>query len=72
MTPKGRTILYGIPDRMTLEKIEIILNQAGLTKISTPIKPDFAVRRKAIWGERVFTAAEVEAMREDEMSKGKQ
>ncbi len=30
-------------------------------------KPDFAARRKAIWGERVFTEAEVASMREDEM-----
>ncbi len=30
------------------------------------VKPDFAARRRAIWGQRVFTAAEVQAMREAE------
>jgi antitoxin (DNA-binding transcriptional repressor) of toxin-antitoxin stability system len=29
-------------------------------------KPDFAARRRAIWGDRVFTEAEVAAMRRDE------
>ena len=29
--------------------------------------PDFAARRKAIWGSRVFTASEVKAMREAEL-----
>ena len=29
--------------------------------------PDFAARQKAIWGDRVFTAAEVRAMREAEL-----
>jgi antitoxin (DNA-binding transcriptional repressor) of toxin-antitoxin stability system len=29
-------------------------------------KPDFAARRRAIWGDRVFTEAEVAAMRADE------
>ncbi len=28
------------------------------------VKPDFAKRRKAIWGSRVFSAAEVKAMRD--------
>jgi antitoxin (DNA-binding transcriptional repressor) of toxin-antitoxin stability system len=32
-----------------------------------PAKPDFAARRRAIWGDRVFTEAEVAAMREDEL-----
>jgi len=31
-----------------------------------PTKPDFAARRRAIWGDRVFTEAEVSAMRADE------
>ncbi len=31
------------------------------------VKPDFAKRRKAIWGGRVFSAAEVKAMREAEL-----
>lgn len=30
-------------------------------------KPDFAARRKAIWGDRVFTDAEVRQMREAEL-----
>lgn len=30
-------------------------------------KPDFAARRKAIWGERVFTEAEVASMRAEEL-----
>ncbi len=30
-------------------------------------KPDFAARRKAIWGNRVFSAAEIDAMRADEL-----
>ena len=35
--------------------------------VSSPRKPDFAARRKAIWGERVFTDEEVAAMRADEL-----
>jgi antitoxin (DNA-binding transcriptional repressor) of toxin-antitoxin stability system len=31
-----------------------------------PAKPDFAARRRAIWGNRVFSEAEVAAMRADE------
>jgi antitoxin (DNA-binding transcriptional repressor) of toxin-antitoxin stability system len=34
---------------------------------SQPTTPDFAARRKAIWGSRVFTEAEVAAMRADEL-----
>jgi antitoxin (DNA-binding transcriptional repressor) of toxin-antitoxin stability system len=30
-------------------------------------KPDFAARRRAIWGNRVFTEAEVAAMRAEEL-----
>lgn len=30
-------------------------------------KPDFAARRRAIWGNRVFTEAEVAALRADEL-----
>lgn len=30
-------------------------------------KPDFAARQKAIWGDRVFSEAEVKAMREYEL-----
>ena len=32
-----------------------------------PAKPNFAARGRAIWGERVFTEAEVAAMRADEL-----
>ena len=32
-----------------------------------PVKPDFAARRRAIWGDRVFTEAEVASMRADEL-----
>jgi antitoxin (DNA-binding transcriptional repressor) of toxin-antitoxin stability system len=32
-----------------------------------PAKPDFAARRRAIWGNRVFTEAEVATMRADEL-----
>ena len=32
-----------------------------------PAKPDFAARRRAIWGNRVFSEAEVAAMRADEL-----
>ena len=32
-----------------------------------PAKVDFAARRKAIWGSRVFSAAEVKAMRDAEL-----
>ena len=35
-----------------------------------PAKPDFAARRRAIWGDRVFTEAEVAAMRMDELEEG--
>lgn len=35
-----------------------------------PAKVDFAARRKAIWGGRVFSAAEVKAMREAELGDG--
>lgn len=37
------------------------------TKRKTPKKTDFAARLKAIWGDRVFTEAEVIAMREAEL-----
>jgi len=32
-----------------------------------PVKVDFAARRKAIWGDRAFNAAEVKAMRDAEL-----
>jgi antitoxin (DNA-binding transcriptional repressor) of toxin-antitoxin stability system len=32
-----------------------------------PVTVDFAARRKAIWGDRVFSAAEVKAMRDAEL-----
>jgi antitoxin (DNA-binding transcriptional repressor) of toxin-antitoxin stability system len=31
------------------------------------VRPDFAARRRAIWGDRVFSEAEVAAMRADEL-----
>ena len=34
---------------------------------NSPAKPDFAARRRAIWGNRVFTEVEVAAMRADEL-----
>ena len=34
---------------------------------NTPKWPDFEARRKAIWGDRVFTDEEVRRMREDEL-----
>lgn len=34
---------------------------------SKPVMPDFAARRKAIWGDRMFTQEEVDAMRADEL-----
>ena len=37
------------------------------TKGVHPTKPNFAARRKAIWGDRVFSDAEVAAMRADEL-----
>jgi antitoxin (DNA-binding transcriptional repressor) of toxin-antitoxin stability system len=33
-----------------------------------PVKPDFAARRKAIWGDRLFSDAEVAEMRAAELS----
>ncbi len=33
------------------------------SKSKLPPHPDYAVRRKRIWGDRVFTQAEVEEMR---------
>jgi len=35
---------------------------------ATPVKVDFAGRRKAIWGDRVFSAAEAQAMRDAELN----
>jgi len=32
-----------------------------------PTKPNFEARRKAIWGQRVFSKAEVASMRADEL-----
>ena len=37
-------------------------------KRATPVKnPDFGARQKAIWGDRVFSDAEVQAMRAAEL-----
>ena len=54
ITKKGRTLLYGVPDPMTRDKVDEVLSQAGLNKISTPVKPDFEARRKAILGSACF------------------
>ncbi len=35
--------------------------------LEKPSTPDFAARRRAIWGDRVFSEAEVKAMRADEL-----
>ena len=35
--------------------------------LAQPTKPDFAARRRAIWGNRVFSETEVAAMRADEL-----
>ena len=44
-----------------------ILTGLGENVRHTVPRPDFAARRKAIWGERVLSAAEVAAMRADEL-----
>jgi hypothetical protein len=63
---KGRAVLYGVPDAITRDKIVAVLRQAGLNENSMPLLTDFKERRKAIWGQRVFSAAEVQAMRDEE------
>lgn len=40
------------------------VDAATVKKVKTP---DFAARRKAIWGDRVFSEEEVKAMREAEL-----
>ena len=35
---------------------------------ATSTKPNFAARRRAIWGDRLFSKAEVAAMRADELN----
>lgn len=44
-----------------------ILKGLGKSPEVPAAKPNFAARRQAIWGKRVFTAAEVAAMRADEL-----
>ena len=44
-----------------------VLTGLGKGRVKGARKPDFALRRKAIWGERVFGAAEVAAMRAAEL-----
>ena len=44
-----------------------VLTGLGATQKPTPSKPDFAARRKAIWGDRVFSEEEVAAMRAAEL-----
>ena len=54
------------------EEVEITRHSQPVGRLSPPVKagrakrmplPDFAARRRRIWGERVFSDAEVEAMR---------
>ncbi len=40
---------------------------SATSKTRTFQKPDFAARRKAIWGDRVFSEQEVREMREAEL-----
>lgn len=44
-----------------------ILKGLGNSLGTSDGKPDFAARRQAIWGQRIFTTAEVAAMRADEL-----
>lgn len=45
-----------------------VLRRPGPEEERTEAKlPDYAARRKAIWGERCFSEAEVRAMREAEL-----
>jgi len=44
-----------------------VLTAWNATRDMNPIKPNFAARRKSIWGERVFSEAEVASMRADEL-----
>ncbi len=44
-----------------------ILTSWGCNADAILIKPDFAARRKIIWGQRIFTPAEVASMRADEL-----
>lgn len=43
-----------------------ILSAWKQSSTSSQSKPDFAKRRAAIWGDRVFSREEVESMRQDE------
>lgn len=38
-------------------------------KAAGPVRPDFAAHRKAMWGSRVLSEAEVAAMREEEQAR---
>jgi antitoxin (DNA-binding transcriptional repressor) of toxin-antitoxin stability system len=54
------------------ESIQIVKRGKPFARLSPegeakPAKVDFAARRKAIWGNRVFSAAEVKAMRDAEL-----
>ena len=48
-------------------KVVGVLRPAVETKSSDVVWPDFTARRKAIWGDRVFSEKEVRAMREAEL-----
>jgi antitoxin (DNA-binding transcriptional repressor) of toxin-antitoxin stability system len=43
------------------------LRKPARRKKAEPAMPDFAARRKKIWGDRCFTAEEVASMRADEL-----
>ncbi len=45
VTKKGGAILYGVPDSITRDNIEVVLVQCGLNKVSPQVKLDFAVKR---------------------------
>lgn len=53
------------------EEVQITKHSKPIGHLTPPVKqktpkfnlPDFAARRKAIWGDRVFSAKEVEEMR---------
>jgi len=56
------------------ETVEIIKRGRPFARLApameskpTSVKVDFAARRKAIWGNRVFSSAEVRAMRDAEL-----
>ena len=49
------------------QAIAVISGIHGASGRRAPQKPDFRARLNAIWGPRVFSQAEVDAMRSDEL-----